>query len=131
MRSSLVLLLATLACGGGGSSSTNLPTGPNNPPNNPSGAASATVTMKSQTDIYGYQDFSFDPANVAIAVNGSVTWSNGTATAHNVTFASASGAPTNIGDHTSGSNSRTFSTAGTFNYACTNHPSMTGQVVVQ
>lgn len=73
----------------------------------------------------------FNPANVTIPVNSSVTWNwVGTTSLHNVTFALVAGAPGNIGNQTSGSGARTFTTAGTFNYECTNHIGMTGSVTV-
>ncbi|MEX1187383.1 MAG: plastocyanin/azurin family copper-binding protein [Gemmatimonadaceae bacterium] len=74
---------------------------------------------------------SFAPASVTIAVNGTVTWNNTSGITHNVTFAATTGAPANIGDHSSGSNQRTFGTAGTFNFSCTLHGGMNGSVVVQ
>ena len=72
---------------------------------------------------------SFDPSIVDITAGGQVTWTNNSGnTLHNVTF--ASGTITDIGNHTSGSNSRTFPAAGTFNYQCTLHAGMTGSVIV-
>lgn len=73
----------------------------------------------------------FNPNSVAIARTGSVTWTwNSAGTLHNVTFAAVAGAPSNIGNMGSGSDSRTFGTAGTFDYECTLHPGMTGAVTV-
>jgi adhesin/invasin len=74
---------------------------------------------------------SFTPAAITVALGTVVTWEwQGTTSLHNVTFSTA-GAPTNIGDMASGSAQRTFNTAGTFNYSCTNHPpGMTGSVTV-
>ena len=61
-----------------------------------------------------------------------MTWSNEEAKAtHNVTFASVTGAPANVPNFNSGNVSRTFPTAGTFSYQCTNHSGMTGLVTVQ
>jgi plastocyanin len=71
---------------------------------------------------------SFSPQTVDIAVNGTVTWNNTSATLHNVTFASPT--ITDIPDHTSGSNPRTFPAAGTFGYVCTLHAGMSGTVIV-
>lgn len=133
----LWLLLALAGCGSGAS------TGPYNqpppgqppppppppPPGGPSGQAA--VTMAGSTDQYGAAAFSFNPVAVTISRPGTVTWSNGTGVLHTVTFAPATGAPSDIASFDSGSASRTFSTAGTFNYRCTNHAEMTGQVVVQ
>lgn len=60
-----------------------------------------------------------------------MTWNNTSGVTHNVTFAAATGAPSNIGDHSSGSNARTFNTSGTFNYSCTLHGGMAGSVTVR
>ena len=73
---------------------------------------------------------SFSPTTLTVPRNSVVTWSNTSGVAHNVTWTSA-GSPANITDHTSGSTTRSFSTAGTFNYSCTNHAGMNGAVVVQ
>jgi plastocyanin len=73
----------------------------------------------------------FNPQNVTVAQNGTVTWQwVGLTALHNVTFAAVTGAPGNIADRSSGSESRTFTATGTFTYQCTNHIGMTGQVVV-
>lgn len=75
---------------------------------------------------------SFTPSSLpGIPVGSSVTWEwQGTTSAHNVTFTPTAGAPTDIPNMTSGSAQRTFNTAGTFNYQCTNHGGMTGSVTV-
>lgn len=74
---------------------------------------------------------SFTPNAITVPLNTTVTWAwQGTTSAHNVTFAATPGAPTDIPDRTSGSASKTFNNAGTFNFQCTNHPGMTGSVTV-
>jgi plastocyanin len=69
----------------------------------------------------------FDPSQVLVARNGSVTWTF--AMEHNVTF-DGSGAPANIPTTASGSVSRAFPNAGSFPYHCTLHTGMNGTVVV-
>ena len=131
---SILIALTVVACGGGGGGNGG-PTGPNNPgpgpnPGGPS-STSASVVMQKQGDEYGTGTvWSFNPSSVTIVRGGTVTWTNGLNELHNVVFAQAPGAPANISEHTSGSNTRTFSSAGTFNYQCTIHP-MGGAVVVQ
>jgi plastocyanin len=71
----------------------------------------------------------FSPTPIAVAVNGTVTWQwNSGGVGHNVTF--NEGPPS--GDLTSGSFSRAFPTAGSFQYICTIHVAdgMTGVVNV-
>jgi plastocyanin len=65
---------------------------------------------------------------VDIAAGGTVTWTF--ETRHNVTFSSVSGRPADIPNTSSGSVSRTFAQAGTFDYHCTIHTGMSGTVVV-
>lgn len=74
----------------------------------------------------------FTPATVTLAVGGTVTFAFGT-TPHNVFFDNApAGAPANIPDVTSNQSvTRTFPTAGQYNYNCHLHPGMTGTVIVR
>lgn len=71
----------------------------------------------------------FNPSSVDITSGGTVTWAFKGVT-HNVTFSTSTGAPGNIGNSAGTAVSRTFGTAGTFNYQCTLHPGMAGRVVV-
>ncbi|MGK2961327.1 MAG: cupredoxin domain-containing protein, partial [Gemmatimonadaceae bacterium] len=73
---------------------------------------------------------SFSPPGLTIQRTGTVRWSNESGLVHNVTFSTA-GSPDNIPDHSSGTNDRSFPTAGTFSYSCTNHAGMNGSVTVQ
>jgi plastocyanin len=71
---------------------------------------------------------SFSPSNVTIAVGGTVTWTNHDITAHTTTNASGAwNGPLAPG----ASFSRAFPTAGTFDYRCTIHPSMSGSITVK
>jgi plastocyanin len=123
-----ILLFAT-ACGGGDSSYPTAP-GAASPPPAVVPVASAVVSMNSSSDYYSSSN-TFGPNNVLIARNGSVTWNNGSGTMHNVTFESAAGAPSDVANFSSGSEARTFTSAGTYNYACSLHSGMTGQVRVE
>ena len=140
MRERLVLLAAAIAlgCGGGGGGGDAAPTAPGTGGNGPgaggagSPSGSATVSMRTTDDGYGYTSFAFSPTSVSITRGGTVKWAHdGNAAVHNVTFAPATGAPANVSNLSSGEASRTFNTAGTYSYSCTNHTGMTGTVVVQ
>jgi plastocyanin len=87
--------------------------------------------MTKTGDGYGGDTHSFTPAGVTIQRAGTVTWNNNTGLVHNVTFAAATGAPANVPDLGDGTATRTFNSVGTFNYQCTNHSGMSGQVIVR
>lgn len=73
----------------------------------------------------------FPNGTPTIAVGDSVAWRwAGVTAAHNITFNPAAGAPANEPDRTSGLVWRVFTTAGTYNYQCTNHVGMVGSVTV-
>lgn len=75
---------------------------------------------------------SFEPGSITIPRNSAVSFFNGSGIIHNVTFAAMpSPGVSNIPNHGSGDNARTFATAGTFGFECTLHAGMNGQVVVQ
>ena len=96
-----------------------------------SGNTTVTVTsggFPSTASVTATASNAFTPATVDIARTGTVTWTF--QALHNVTFAGTPGAPSNIPDTPSGTQSRTFNTAGTFPYECTLHSGMTGQVIV-
>lgn len=89
-----------------------------------------TTTAAIVTTVEVRNNF-FTPDDITVAVGNTVTWEwQGTTALHNVTFANVSGAPGDIANRSTGSDSRTFNTAGTFNYECTNHIGMTGSVTV-
>ena len=72
--------------------------------------------------------FSFSPRTVTVNVGDSVTWANSDAQTHTAT----SGSAWNTGDIGNGeSKSITMDRAGTFDYICAIHPTMTGTVVVR
>ncbi|HEY0994714.1 MAG TPA: Ig-like domain-containing protein [Gemmatimonadaceae bacterium] len=97
-----------------------------------SGTATVVVapvgSFPSVAEVEATEGNAFNPSSVDIGTGGTVTWAFKGVT-HNVTF-SSTGAPGNIGNSTSTSVSRTFGTAGTYNYQCTLHAGMAGRVVV-
>jgi plastocyanin len=98
-----------------------------------SGSLSVSVANATPTNaatVEATNALTFTPATVVITRGGTVTW-NFAATQHNVSFSGGTGAPTNIGNTANTSVSRVFNSAGTFDYNCTLHFGMSGQVVVQ
>lgn len=71
----------------------------------------------------------FDPAQVAIAAGGTVTFTWGGVT-HNVTWQNPPAAVADISDRSSGSVGVQLTTPGTYNYHCTIHAGMNGSVTV-
>lgn len=96
------------------------------------GLALATVALAG-TALAADQDvaisgFTFSPRTVTVNVGDTVTWTNSDAQAHTAT----SGSAWNTGDIAGGeSASITFQTAGTFDYICAIHPTMTGTVIAR
>jgi plastocyanin len=71
----------------------------------------------------------YAPNPIAVAVGGTVTWTNNDTATHTST---ANGADWNSGPIAPGrAFSRTLSAAGTFPYHCAIHPGMVGTVMVQ
>jgi plastocyanin len=88
-------------------------------------AAGAAFAADESVAIAG---FAFSPATVTISMGDSVTWTNQDGTAHTAT---ASGTFDSGNLAGGASYTATFSTAGTYDYLCSIHPTMTGRVVVQ
>jgi len=76
-------------------------------------------------------DMKFDPAVVTISPGDTVEWAWEASLPHDV--ASMEGAPVAFASElqTSGTYAQTFETAGVYDYTCTPHPQMTGQVIVE
>jgi plastocyanin len=95
---------------------------------------SLTISCKKVSDVPGtnevfIQGMSFTPGTITVTTNTTVTWTNKDGVTHTVTSNTGlfdSGSISNNGTY-----SHLFSTAGTFPYHCTVHPSMTASVVVQ
>jgi plastocyanin len=110
----LLLVLVLIGCG--------TSSAPSSSGSSSSGTPQATVKVV-------LQNISIQPADVTVAVGGTVTWVNQDTVTHNLsddagTWSSGALAPGQ-------SYSQKFSTAGKFPYHCIIHPSMTGQITVQ
>ena len=73
-------------------------------------------------------NFSFAPATTAVPVGATITWTNHDDVPHNVVSTEKKFASPVL--DTDEKFSHTFDAAGTYNYYCSIHPKMTGQVVV-
>lgn len=112
----VVGLVAIAGCSSSGSSSGNTQGG-----GSTGGTASGTAAVVAK-------NFAFSPATVQITVGGSVTWTNEDSATHNVQGDGGIAS----GDLAQGANyTKKFDTAGTYNYHCSIHPTMTGQVIVK
>lgn len=113
----LVALVVATGCSSGSSTT----------PSTSSGAGSSSTPAAGGTAVT-IANFAFSPAEVTIKAGETVTWTNNDGVAHTVTgadFDSGSLAPGKTFSHT-------FPTAGSFDYKCTIHPSMSpGKVTVQ
>lgn len=77
---------------------------------------------------------SFDPSSVTITVGSTVQWTNGTATAHTITPNNSSQTGAWADESISGDGatfSHTFDTTGEYDYHCSIHAGMTGEIIVQ
>ena len=113
------------ACGGGGGGPTD-PGGGGGGVGGGGGGGTPLVHAKEVTTGAA----SFNPSSETIPVNDSIFFKFGSV-AHNVNFAARTGAPENIGETSNATVKRAFKTAGTFDYSCTIHAGMNGQIVVQ
>ena len=84
------------------------------------------VQASSSADVE-ISNFQFSPSTTTIAKGGSVTWTNMDSASHTIAGSGFSSASLGKGE----SFSQTFNEAGTFDYHCSIHPSMTGKIVVQ
>ena len=86
-----------------------------------------TTTSVSDNTIR-IKNFAFDPASITVKVGSTVRWVNQDSDPHRILF--ADGADSTVLAATQ-SFSRKFDQAGTYDYACTIHPTMHGTVIVE
>ena len=79
-----------------------------------------------QTTSVSMANFRFNPHTIEIQAGQTVTWTNDDSVSHTVV-----GFGENASVPAGGTFSHTFATPGTYDYACTIHPGMTGTVIVK
>lgn len=124
--SALVALMAIGCSGGGGS------TGPGGGEGGGSGGGGGGGgAAQCPTGAICMLATTFSPNTVTVSAGSTVSFTNNSGIFHDVTFdAPRSPGVNDIGLHASGTNSRTFTTAGRFPFHCNQHGGMTGEVVV-
>ncbi|WMW24259.1 cupredoxin family copper-binding protein [Methanolobus sediminis] len=85
------------------------------------------MTSESMTVEVSIQNFAFNPQSVTISPGDMVKWTNFDSVPHTVEGADFASDALQNGD----SFSHTFTENGTYDYKCSIHPSMTGEVIVQ
>lgn len=120
----LVVAALVVLAGCAGSSSTPATGGSSSAPASSGGSSAGGTAAGTAVTI---ANFAFNPADVTVKVGQSVTWTNNDTTTHTVTGADFDSGPLAPG----ATYSHTFGTAGTFDYHCSIHTSMTGKVTVQ
>jgi len=91
-------------------------------------ATQAATTPQAEGASVEIKNFAFDPDTVTIKVGQTVTWTNQDSVVHTVT---GDGGIESDNLSKGDSYSKTFDTEGTFDYHCSIHPSMKGQVIVE
>jgi plastocyanin len=114
----LVVMIGLLASCGSSASTTPSPTPPSN-------GNTAAVNIPSSG---GYGPSVFSPGDVTIPVGGNVDWTNSDTFEHHPT---ADDDSWNTDLPAGSDGGHTFSTAGTYSYHCSIHPSMTGTITVK
>jgi plastocyanin len=97
-------------------------------------AMQGTPIINSNTNQPDYQpisisiaNFTFNPKQPTVKIGTTVTWINDDPAPHQIAGSIFAGQLLNTGD----SYSFTFTQAGTYDYYCSIHPSMTGTILVQ
>jgi plastocyanin len=88
-------------------------------------SAGASAAAGSSVEIV---NFAFAPASLTVAAGTTVTWTNNDSASHTVTADNGSFTSDKLAN--GATFSQTFTTAGTFTYHCSIHPSMTATVTV-
>lgn len=92
-------------------------------------AAQPPASQLPSSNAVSIQNFAFSPATLTVKTGSTVTWTNLDSAPHTVTSDSGAFGSGQLAN--GGSFSYTFNTAGTFDYHCSNHPSMKAKIIVE
>lgn len=98
--------------------------------NNTSNSAARPAPVQvapAAADTVNIQNFSFNPATLTVKKGAAVTWTNNDSAPHQIKSAAFNSELMSQGQ----TFSFTFNDAGTFDYSCSIHPSMTGKIIVE
>lgn len=131
---SLILVLGLIVAGCGGSDDKESSSGGAETSEQPADTGGGAAAGGGKAVEVGMEDIAFQPADVTVAVGGTITWTNNESIPHDVTKVDGPGP-----DFSSGSGNmmegdtfeQTFDAAGKIDYVCTVHPNMTATVTVE
>jgi plastocyanin len=91
-------------------------------------ATPAPITPPAATRVQvNIQNFSFNPSEVTVGVGSTVVWTNNDSVPHQIASNLFNSSPLSQGN----TFSYKFTAAGTYDYHCAIHPSMTGKIIVK
>ncbi|MCZ7357692.1 MAG: cupredoxin domain-containing protein [Candidatus Methanoperedens sp.] len=94
----------------------------------PTQTLTASPTLTAQPVAVEIKSFAFVPATVTIAIGTTVVWTQeDSGVSHTVTGTGFDSGPLSQGE----TFNHTFDQAGTFNYGCSIHPTMTGTIIAK
>lgn len=140
--STAALLAIALSCAGSGSTSPNGSSNSSGGSNGSSGGYNTgnggDAAAACSANTFCLRASTFDPTSLTVTVGTTVTWANNSGVTHNVVFTNPTAAKSvgtgpsgDIGQTSSGTQARSFATAGTYAFHCTIHAGMDGSVTVQ
>lgn len=94
--------------------------------NKASSNSATTANVATGPNTVLIKNFAFDPGTLNVKVGTTVTWINEDAATHTIKSNTFNSSDLGQGDKFT----FTFNSAGTYNYSCGIHPTMTGQIIV-
>ena len=119
-----VILIAILITGGCSLYGNNQTSAPRT---TPAPTPAQPVVTQDNTNAINIENFSFNPATLTVKKGAAITWTNNDSAPHKIKSAAFNSEILDKGQNFS----FTFNQAGTFNYFCSIHPAMTGQIIVE